>query len=59
MTINVLPPVTFEEKLEKFYISFFTPINGIYGAISGILVIAIPWFIKRIRNKQKKIGDFK
>ena len=59
ITINVLPPITFEEKLLKFYNSFFTPINGIYGAISGILVIAIPWFIKRIRDKQKKIGDFK
>jgi len=53
MTVNILPPITFEEKLEKFYNSFFTPINGIYGAISGILVIAIPWLLKRKRTRQR------
>ena len=54
LTIRVLPKLTFEERLNSFYNSWFTPITGMYAVISGIVVGILQWMLSKIRKKGKK-----
>jgi hypothetical protein len=53
IAIEVLNPLTFEEKLNNFYVAYFSPVSGIYGAISGIITGIVAWIIAKLRKKRK------
>lgn len=50
LTVNVLEPLTFGEKLRSFYDTYFTPINGIFAALFGIATGLIAFLAKRPRK---------
>lgn len=57
LVIDVLKPFTMEEKIINFYNSWFTPITGIYIAISGIIAALFPSILKLYRNIKRKYKE--
>ncbi|HKQ20606.1 MAG TPA: hypothetical protein VJS91_01075 [Nitrososphaeraceae archaeon] len=54
LVVEVLKPFTIEDKMSNFYNTWFTPITGMYIAISGIVAGLLPSILKIYRNMKKK-----
>jgi hypothetical protein len=57
LAVDVLKPLAFEEKLNSFYTSWFTPITGMYAAIFGIIAGFMPWILTKYKRMKKDKGN--
>jgi hypothetical protein len=53
ITIEVLPPLRFDEHINNFYNSWLVPINGIWTFVAGIAAVLAPLIIKKFTKRKK------
>jgi hypothetical protein len=57
LTITILPPLSFKEHLNNFYITWLAPISGIWTFLAGIGAVIAPLIVRMYSRKQKKNKD--
>jgi hypothetical protein len=56
LDVDVIKPLTFEERLNSFYTLWFTPITGMYAAIFGIIAGIMPWILTKYKRIKRDKG---
>lgn len=54
ISITVLPPLTFDEHLNKFYTAWLAPLSAIWGFIIGIATVVAPLILRKYKKEKNK-----
>jgi hypothetical protein len=59
ISVSVLPPYTWEEKLNNFTSSYITPLSVLWTFIIGVATVTVPLIVKLYRRKENRLNNEK